>query len=97
MKLYATTVSAIQITDATFDNPPPHPDYLCGWTYDPVRRIASLNDTTSPTVRPKSYQNWKIAGVGDWIIKRGDHWSVMDDVSFRSNYTELSKFIREEI
>ena len=52
-------IEAVQITDATFDDPRPNPEHISGISYDPRLRIAFIA-TLSGVVRAK---------VGDWILR----------------------------
>lgn len=52
-------IEAVQITDATFDDPHPNPEHVIGVHYDPMIRCAFI-DTLEGTMR---------ADMGDWIIR----------------------------
>ena len=71
------TVSAVQITDATFDDPCPNAEHLRGVVYNPTERVAIIQTRNGETR----------AEIGDWIVRsvKGDLYPCSDDV-FRASY-----------
>ena len=73
-------IEAVQITDATFDDPHPNPNHLIGPVYDPVNR----------TVIVATLEGTMIANVGDWIIRgiKGELYPCKPDI-FEATYEEI--------
>ncbi len=75
-------IEAVQITDATFDDPHPNPEHIAGPIYDPVNRtviIATLEGTM-------------LANVGDWIIRgvKGELYPIKPDI-FEATYEPVEE------
>ena len=70
-------IEAVQITDATFDDPHPNDEHIVGVIYDPVARCASI-ETLEGTMR---------ADLGDWIIRgvKGELYPCKPDI-FAATY-----------
>jgi hypothetical protein len=79
-------IEAVQITDATFDDPHPNDTHIHGVTYDPARRcvlVPTLED--GPNGEAKHY-----ASLGDWIIRgiKGELYPCKPDI-FAATYDEV--------
>lgn len=70
-------INAVQITDATFDNPHPNEEHIVGVTYDPIARCVFI-DTLEGRMR---------GNLGDWIIcgVRGELYPCKPDI-FAATY-----------
>jgi len=73
------TITAVQITDDTFDGP--NPEHIPGLMYHCLRRIVTI-----PTL-----DGTMVGNLGDWIITgvRGEHYPCRDDI-FRATYAPAS-------
>jgi hypothetical protein len=65
-------IEAIQITDATFDDPHPNDDHVVGVLYDPRERCVFI-DTLEGRMR---------GDLGDWIIRgtKGELYPCKPDI-----------------
>ena len=70
-------IEAVQITDATFDDPHPNPEHIVGVIYDPIPRQAII----------KTLEGEMRGNIGDWIIKgvKGELYPCRDDI-FAATY-----------
>lgn len=70
-------IEAVQITDATFDNPHPNPEHVPGVVYDPVNRQALI----------QTLEGTMVGNIGDWIITgvKGEVYPCRDDI-FKATY-----------
>ena len=70
-------IEAVQITDATFDDPHPNPGHIAGVIYDPVKRCVFI-DTLEGQHR---------GDLGDWIITgvKGELYPCKPDI-FAATY-----------
>jgi len=76
----SVVIEAVQITDATFDQPHPNPEHIVGVLYDPTERCAFI-DTLEGRMR---------ADLGDWIIRgvKGELYPCKPDI-FALTYEPL--------
>jgi len=79
------TITAVQITDATFDSPHPNPDLISGLTYWPKERIVTI-----PAVLP--FEGRMTGNMGDWIITgvNGEHYPCRNDM-FEATYSPATE------
>jgi hypothetical protein len=79
-------INAVQITDATFDDPHPNPDHFPGVTYDPIGRSARVH----------TLEGTMTARLGDWLIKgvKGEIYPCKLDI-FEATY-EPCLVVRQE-
>ena len=70
-------IQAVQITQATFDDPHPNPEHIPGVIYDPARRFATI----------ETLEGKMTAQVGDWIIRgvKGELYPCKPDI-FEATY-----------
>jgi hypothetical protein len=70
-------IEAVQVTDATFDDPHPNDEHIPGVMYDSVLRAAFI-ETLGGTMR---------ADLGDWIIRgvKGELYPCKPDI-FAATY-----------
>lgn len=70
-------VEAVQITDATFDDPHPNPEHIRGVLYDPQLRCAFV----------MTLEGKMTARLGDWIIRgvKGELYPCKPDI-FEATY-----------
>jgi len=82
------TITAVQITDATFDDPHPNPEYIPGLKYCPIERIVMI-----PT--PEGVMT---GNLGDWIITgiKGEHYPCKNDI-FQATYAVAPEIQADEI
>lgn len=75
-------IEAVQITDATFDNPHPNPDHIPGVVYDPRDR----------TVHIHTLEGEMTGQIGDWIIRgiKGELYPCKPDV-FEATYESVDR------
>lgn len=75
-------IEAVQITDATFDDPHPNPEHLTGVVYDPVAR----------QVRIQTLEGEMIGNLGDWIIRgvKGEIYPCKPDI-FEATYEAVDE------
>lgn len=75
-------IEAVQITDATFDDPHPNPAHLPGVVYNPKLRRVSIK-TLEGTTR---------GDIGDWIIRgiKGEIYPCKPDV-FAATYEQVKE------
>ena len=75
-------IEAVQVTDATFDDPHPNPEHIVGVIYDPAKRCAFI-DTLEGRMR---------ADLFDWIIRgvKGELYPCKPDI-FESTYDALKE------
>lgn len=91
MKVYREKhkITAVQITDFTFDNPHPNPEHVIGITYHPVGKFAVITNYPNGIYRLHGdYGTYGIYGqVGDWIIcENGLPIHFLADVTFNMYY-----------
>ena len=70
-------IKAVQITDATFDDPHPNPLHIAGVLYDPQSRSATI----------QTLEGLMTAQIGDWIIQgiKGELYPCKPDI-FAATY-----------
>lgn len=73
-------IEAVQITDATFDDPHPNEEHVVGVIYDPRNRC----------VRIRTLEGEMRGNLGDWIIRgvKGELYPCEDSI-FRATYDEV--------
>lgn len=70
-------IEAVQITDATFDDPHPNPTHIVGVVYDPVARVVHIH----------TLEGEMTGQIGDWIITgvKGEIYPCKPDI-FEATY-----------
>ncbi len=73
-------IEAIQITDATFDDPHPNPEHIKGVIYFPAKRYAVI----------LTLEGQMTANMGDWIIRgiKGELYPCKPDI-FEATYERV--------
>ena len=81
-------IEAVQITDATFDDPHPNPTHIKGVVYDPIKRIVEIH----------TLEGTMTAQVGDWIIKgiQGELYPCKPDI-FEQTYESIEQAILDDL
>lgn len=85
MKRYKTkaVITAVQITDSTFDNPHPNREHVIGVTYHPVGRFAVID----------RFYDEVYGQVGDWLLCKDNlPYRFITNEAFNRDYKDDSDF-----